>query len=279
MTIQELFTYCNDVVNKDVHGLPFGPDQFNNTLKFVNVELFQSAYSSARAVAEKAGEKLSSVVFDINDLRNFITMVALNTSTTAVGDLTVCRAPYPTDMEYPLSLWTTGKDVEIVSAYRLARLRASVVNRNFDEHPVAVQTDGYFEVYPNDLLAAASEPELVLTYLKRPSVPYYDYCYDEDDVPVFMPDDSFVVYSLVMGQYNLYQGTHASPTLLKLNVTHPYFDSSLSPNPTLYYDSVTVELEWDQSKHMDLANKIIERMGVNLRSPDITQYAVAKEVQ
>jgi hypothetical protein len=274
MTISEVFQYCQDVANKDVHGMPFGPDQFNNFIKFVNLELFQDAFAQSKVVSEQGGAKLSAVIFDTNDLKNFIKTAVLTASTNTVGNLTVGRSAYPTDMEYPMMIWSNGKDVEIVSVYKLGRIRSSVINRDFSERPVAVQTDGYFEYYPNDAT------DLLLTYLKQPSVPYYDYCYDENDIPVFMPVGSQIRYSLVTGYYSLYQYQDAEPhlTLIQHNVTHPYF-YNLAPTPSVIYYSLTIELEWDQTKHLYIAHKVLERMGINLRSPEVAQYAIQKDIK
>lgn len=272
MTISEIFLYCQDVANKDVHGMPFGPDQFNNLIKFVNIELFQDSFAQSKVISEQGGSKLSAVIFDTNDLKNFIKTATLTAGTNTVGSLTVGRTAYPADMEYPMMIWSNGRDVEIVSVYKLGRIRSSVINRDFSERPVAVQTDGYFEYYPNNITG------LLLTYLKKPDVPYYDYCYDENDIPVFMPVGSIIKYSLITGNYNLYSSALMSAVLLQANVTHPYF-FNLAPSPLVTYTSLTTELEWDQTKHLYIAHKILERMGINLRSPEVAQYAIQKDIK
>ena len=246
--------------------MPFGISQFNNVLSFVNMSLYQDLYSTSRTVAGQGGEKLSHILFQNNDLRNFVKNSLITNTTTTIGGLTIGRSPYPTDMEYPMMLWSAGRDVEIVSAYLLGRIRAGVVNRDFSEHPVAVETDGYFELYPNDLT------NLLLTYLKRPTTPYLDYCLDENDVPVYMETGSYIVYNLSLGYYNLY---NSDGTLAKANVTHDYFAGS-SPSPTVIYTSKTVELEWAATKHTHIANMILERMGVNLRSQEVTTWAAGR---
>lgn len=266
MTIVELFQFCQNIVNKDVHGMPFGIDQFNNILSFVNLSLYQDSYATSKTVAEQGGEKLSQVLFKNNDLRNFVKNGLITISTTTIGGLTIGRSPYPADMEYPMMLWASGKDVEIVSAYQLGRIRSSVINRDFSEHPVAIETDGYFEIYPNDLTG------LLLTYLKRPTTPYLDYCLDTNDVPVYMGVGSYIVYNLSLGYYNLY---NADSTLAKANVTHDYFTGS-APSPLVTYTSLTSELEWADTKHTHLANMILERMGVNLRAPEVAQWAAGR---
>ena len=266
MTIVELFQFCQNIVNKDVHGMPFGIDQFNNVLSFVNMSLYQDSYATSKTVAEQGGDKLANVLFQNNDLRNFIKNSLITNTTTAIGGLTIGRSPYPSDMEYPMMMWASGRDVEIVSAYLLRRIRAGVINRDFAEHPVAVETDGYFELYPNDLT------NLLLTYLKRPTKPYLDYCLDTGDVPVYMEVGSYVVYNLSLGYYNLY---NQDGTLAKANVTHDYFTGS-APSPTVIYTSLTTELEWADTKHTHIANMILERMGVNLRSPEVAQWAAGR---
>lgn len=266
MTIIELFKFCQNIVNKDVHGMPFGIDQFNNVLSFVNLSLYQDAYATSKMVAEQNGEKLSHVLFQNNDLRNFIKNAIITNTTTTIGGLTIGRSPYPTDMEYAMMLWAAGKDVEIVSSYLLRRIRSSVINRDLSEHPYAVETDGYFELYPNDLT------NLLLTYLKRPTTPYLDYCLDTNDVPVYMEVGSYIVYNLSLGYYNLY---NSDGTLAKSNVTHDYFTGS-APSPTVTYTSLTVELEWADTKHTHLANMVLERMGINLRSADVTNWAAGR---
>ena len=269
MTIDSIYQYVQAISNKDVAGNAFSPGQFNNLLEFENIELFQTHFQKAKALAAKEEVPLSDVLFNTSDLRNFIAEdVPAALSQVAAGGLTRVRMSYPTNFEYPISLIADNKPVDIKSTTALTRIRSGVLNQNFNEHPVAVQLDGVFELYPNDLTT------LLLTYLKTPTTPYYDYCLSVDsDAEVFMPVGSYVVYVPAQGQYNLYA---SDDSIIQEDVTHTYFDNSV-PNSGVTYTSVTAELEWNETQHITIANRILEKLGVNLRSPEVTQYAMTQD--
>jgi len=269
MTLDAIYQYVRDVSNKDVAGNAFSPDQFNNLLEFENLELFQTHFQKAKALAAKNEIPLADVLFDSSDLRNFIAESTIDTGAiNTAGGLSRMRRTYPTDFEYPISLIADNKPVDIKSAMELTRIRSGVLNQNFNEHPVAVQIDGAFELYPNNLTT------LLLIYLKTPTTPYYDYCLGvTSDTEIFMPVGSRVVYTLPHAQYNLY---NSLGVLLEWNVTHSYFNNSF-PTGGDTYTSLTVELEWDDLQHMIIANRILEKLGVNLRAPEVTQYAMTQD--
>lgn len=266
MTINEIYQYCQDVANKDMKGLAFTFGQFNNLIAFENIDLFQKAFTQAQALAKEKRVDLAEAIWSVSDLRNFIKTESLSPRTGLVGSLSVGRANYPSDFQYPIALMGDYRNVEILSISQLGRVRSGVLGRDLSTSPVAFCIDGAFEYYPNDLAV------LALTYLKTPNEPYCDFCVSADDLPVFMPEDSYIVYIAPKGQYCLYE---SDGTLIEAGVTHTYFEGT-APSPSVSYTSLTTELEWDATRHIEIANRILEKVGVNMRSPEVTQYAVSQ---
>lgn len=265
MTINELYRYVLDVSNKDTQGLTFSPAQFNNILSFVNTELFQKVFEQVEASARQGGYKLSDMIFQTADLKNFIDTQELITGTIRTyGSWTINELDYPVGYKYPLAAMNGTQNVSIWSASKLAKARTSVLNQNFNEHPVAIEKDGCFEIIPGTISS------IVLTFLRAPAAPYYDWCLSEYDEEIFMPVGSYIQYSAILDYYSLYE---ANSTLIERNVTHDSI-GTLTPNPAAIYTSLTTELEWDELKHTVLANRVLEKLGVNLRAPEVTQYAM-----
>ncbi|GEM_PF-3810996 len=264
MTIKEIYQYCEDLANKDQKGNAFGPDQFNNTMNFVSLELFQGFFKMAQEVAVEKGVPLSEVIFSMNDLRTFIAIVSIPSVNVFPIDNTFVSvvAPYPANYRYWLSLMANNVPVEIRPYSEISNYRGGMLNVNPDEHPLAFEGGGGFEIIPNDL------QKISMTYLRKPAVPFYDFCTTSDDLKIFMPVGSKIRYLGPTDYFVLYD---KNGDVICLDV---YKEGIANPSDT--YLSRTVELDWTDTMHPDIAMSVLEKMGINLREPGIVQWTQSK---
>jgi len=217
------------------------------------------------AVSEK--RPLSEVIFSMGDLRSFIAIDALLSK--AVGNInptfTTVSVSYPPDYRYWLSMIANNIPVTIKPYSEIGTYRGGIVNGNPDESPVAFEGPSGFEIIPNDL------DNISLTYLRNPAVPCYDYCISNDDLPIFMPVGSYIRGSMVLYIFILYDinGNVLAKDVMKEGLMHI----------TDTYASKTVELDWTDTMHESIALSILEKMGVNMRSPEIVQFTQSKEAK
>lgn len=283
MLIKELYLYVLNTSNKDNRGNACTPVMFNNWISFVVIDKFQNYFKQAQAISQQGNAELSDVIMALTDLHRFISTRSINAAKSyiyeeaiSVGDtaapapvlvLTVGIANYPSDFHYALSLNSNGRPVEIKSPLLLKKYRGGMVVESPDDSPVAFIEDGKIEYLPNDLT------RLVLTYLRTPVKPFYDFCMSSADIEIYMEIGTYVKYDSTNTRYNLYSSNGG---VLYNDVIHDFFEG-LTPNPVVKYSSKTTELDWDETKHKEIANAILEKMGVNLRSPEVAQWAAANQ--
>lgn len=98
----------------------------------------------------------------------------------------------------------------------------------------------------------SSLSKVILTYLKSPSTPFFDYYYDDD-------------YNI---QYLSASGTH----LLTTGETGRLGETAGST-----VISSTVELEWEDTEKIKILHRIVTKLGVSMDEQLVAQYATAKE--
>jgi hypothetical protein len=256
MNILELYKSCQNLSNKDSKGNGFTIEMLNNELPIVSLEKFQSYWKLAQNIAASEKKDLAEVIFDLQNLSSFVAIENANDSKPEFID-------YPADFRYSLSMVADNKPVDIRPYTEIGRFRRGFCSGNPDEKPLAFEGDGKFEMIPNDL------KNIRLTYLRAPATPYYDFCLSADDLEIFMPEGSYVKYSLNMLEiFILYD---SDGVLIESNVFREDFDILVR------YNSKTIELDWPDVVHPQIANSVLERLGVNLRSPEIVQWTQAQE--
>jgi hypothetical protein len=265
MNIYQTYKHLLDVINKDQRGRAFSIDQYNNMLPFENIALFQYYVTKAEQIAAQGQKELSQVIYEMANLSNFIeTEELVGYSQAPYGSILIGRVNTPDNFQYSIALTSGNQPVEVVSIQTLQKYRRGVVHEDLAENPVAFIGNHVLEFLPNDL------DSMVLTYLRTPVEPYLDYCVDADDMEVFMPAGYYIIYVYGTLSLNLYDD---KGKLVRLGVTHPFFEGYVPPvNPTAY-TSKTVEIEWDEVKWTVLADRILFKMGLNQRDPLVIQTA------
>ena len=260
MTIQEIRQYCQDLSNKDSKGDGFTLLQFNNGLKFAVISRFENTWKLAQEISASEKRPLAEVIFEMGDLRHFVKREELTMgSMGSIGGIVYNYLNYPEGFRYTIGMSANNIPVAVMRYALANNKRSGVLIGNLDENPVAFEGDGHFEIIPNDV-----EP-IVLTYLRKPATPYYDYCLSSDDLETFMPVGSRVQWSKALAQWILYD---ENGKLMLQEVTRDDFTDH-----NKVYTSQTIELDYEDTKHKEIADEVLAQLGVNLRAPEIVQYA------
>lgn len=254
MTIDTFIRYVLDLARKDGKGNVIQPSAIVNWLTFVMLDDFNNLLTEAQSLAERNNIPLANVIFDVKDLRRFVKSEALSVNHVLVGGINSARASLPDDFKYELGCTANMVNVELLSSTLLHKYRGSVLNGNPEESPKAFVGGGYMEVVPNDLTG------LVLTYLRTPAKPFYDFCIDENDNEVFMPVGSYIIYNPNEDETELHasDGTFIIAPVIKQGISLPY-------------TSQTVELDWDEINHVRFANNVAHKLGINLKNAALIQ--------
>jgi hypothetical protein len=113
--------------------------------------------------------------------------------------------------------------------------------RSLGHQPVGVIEGSTITVYPTNAT------ELQLSYIRIPVTPIYDYYMDQYGTEVCMAAST--THALGTGEIGSLGQTSGTVS------------------------SLTVELEWDDYVHPQIAIRILEKLGVSLRESDIIQYS------
>jgi len=254
MSIDSFIKYVYDLARKDGKGNVVSPAAIINWLTYVMLDDFNSLMTQALTLAEQRQVKLANVIFDIKDLRQFVNTKELTERGVGIFGSNVSTAEWtlPTDFKYELGCTAGMINVELLSSTLLPKYRGSVLNGNPEESPKGFIGAGVLSVIPTDL------SDLVLVYLRTPAKPYYDFCMDSNDAEIFMPVGSKLKkVNNVVGLYD------KNDILIKDNVSHSSGQSA--------YDSLTVDLDWDETNQTRFLNAVAHKLGINLKNPILTQ--------
>lgn len=263
MTIQEFYKHLQNLSNKDSKGNAFTIDMLNIEVKITVINKFQEYVKLAQNAAISQNKELADVIFDMQNLSSFVKLEDLIiTNQGTLAGVSVCYADYPRDFGYSISFIADNKPGDIKPYSQISRYRRNTLC-NPDDKPLAFEGDGRYEFIPNDVSIVG------LTYLRMPAEPYYDWCFGPGDLEIFMPVGSYV--RCKTGKVNHFRLYNANGTVLESEVSRSDFDEAV-----IYY-SKTVELDWPSTSHEQLANDVLQKLAVNLRSPEMVQYTQSKE--
>ncbi len=271
MTVNEILTLVNFIINKEVSGDALVPDSYNSLLKEVNISLFNEYWG---AYIPLIGEPMLQYVLSDSPLSTFIEKDDIN-CTKSTGQATL-----PTDIIHLFSIDSSvsGLSIDIITPYEAYKRKGSVLSIPAKVKPFGFIQGSKFQAYPFDQslgissgggMSLATVP-LNIVYLRLPVAPFYDYCQSNTSLKrVFMPEDSVIVEITVPGtRYDLYlDGVAISTDVTKTGVT------SGGVAGATVYTSLTNELEWKENTHTQFISRILSKVGINLSEPTITQYA------
>ena len=259
MTLGVIYDLINYIVGKEWVGGTFTIPQLNNLLPMAQYDLLNAELEKV-----DAGEltPISGAVVGKSPLRPFYKSADLSIDIYGFATL-------PTDYLRWAGITTSDlRAIEVVSHQMFAERQSNVLRRA-DINPFGVFANNEFCVVPYDLAPAvftSSLPTIKMWYLRTPATPYYDYCQDSTTLEqIYMPVGSYI--TLVQAKNVLYDvnGNVLNADVTKSNMT------------VLPYTSKSIELEWDANMHVDIIRRVLDKVGVNLQEPAITNYALALE--
>jgi hypothetical protein len=252
MTLDEIRKYTEAVADKDRSGHGCTEEQFNLYLKAVNIDLFNLEWDRVLSAAAAQSAKVSTI------LKTYTPLYIFKADTDICVGATPGEFALPGDYRHYLMVSEAGsgadRDIEVVDEDEFqARSHNAIVN-NPDRKPFCRIQGGNIIVVPNDI------SDINLVYVSTPETPYYDWVYSTTtDAIYYMPEGS------VLDGTDLKQGA----AVLYANVAH----TGTVADP---YTGLSNELEWREDRHVEIANRILVKMGVNLRDGDMFQMLKAE---
>ena len=258
MTVNQIYQFVLDQWRKDHKGVVLPPDVFNNWIQFVSLDMFNGIVTQAESMAAQGNVDIADVIFQTVIFGNFIKDAAIATAQDTIGGLTIGYIPTPADCKLPLGLMMmkpinlgVSNIITKKSPLLKTKYRASVLNGDVGNNPVYFVEDGRLEFIPNDLT------DLILTYMRTPAAPYFDFCMSSSDQVIFMPVGSHI--DIVVN------GSVTTNVLYDVNGVVLASDVSSDKMTASTYLSQTIELDWDETQHEKIANLVAEKLGINLR--------------
>ena len=263
MNLQWIFDLLNYVIDKEQIGNAISATEFNTLLPSVQWELVNAELDK---LVKDALTPIAGVMVSGSILNPFKKTAQLNPVDGSVA--------IPTDYVRFMSFGQFGFNTDTVTVANQFREITPVTPDQFvkiqnniyarpDIHPVVKILDQFYFL-PNDI------PLVNLDYIRVPKTPYYDYCQDATTGnAIYMPVGSYLV---------------DTGTQINLVIDNPSIGATVilysgvynDPAKSYPYNSLTVELEWEQRAYEDLVLRLLSRAGVNLSAEGITQYAEAK---
>lgn len=251
MTLQEILDLINYVANKEQSGNTLSIPQYNNLLKTVNIDYFKLKYGLPEdyrvgmPLARQAWENTQAIT---DALRRFKVIMGSPNAQMTVSNNGIAVLPtdyvHVSSIRYIQNVNNTScghkeyiRTVEVITDDQLSDRLSNNVKKPSYRYPVAVFYNSYVQFYPKDLHAVD------FTYLRLPLTPYYDFYMDTNDNVVYLPP----------------------------NTTSP-----ITGNPPSHA-SQSVELEWGEECHIDIARLLLSYIGINLREVPLLQYAEMKK--
>lgn len=283
MNLNEILLKLQFVTNKSHSGRRLTPEYYNVLLADANNVKFYTEWRLLTMAAKEAGGiVLESMIEDtpLNRYKKDATLMAPD----ATG-----KVDLPVDFHHAFGMFCKYENIirkiDICSEAEINMHLTSLAMPSLLYAPKAVRYGTYLRVYPFNV---GLEPNKIkLTYLARPAVPYYDYCFrNAVALPIYMPVGSYLAMDADGIRANLYNVNNG---VIAYNVTHPLFnnitsgseesddtpadnDRSADPNnptDTTRYTSRSVELDWNEEQIPAIIAIMLEPFGVNLRDQQV----------
>ena len=243
MNLDQLYRVVNYISAKVVSGNTLTPDNYNDLLPTVqdiitNDELKKLVQDELSPVPDE--------LLSLSPLRPFRFM-----DTLIVGSSGFTSAPNDY-IRWSSMLNSRNAPITVVSDHTAAIRQGNVFGRS-DIKNFCYIVGGAFRFIPYDI------GTIYLNYIRKPLVPYFDWCLDANYNVVFMPYQSYI--TAVGAIQVLYD---VNDVVLASDVTKA--DMNYLPFP-----SRTVELEWEERYAPIFIGQLLKLVGINLKENDLTQ--------
>lgn len=275
MTLQQILDYCNYMLSKNQKGNTIDPDEISLALQASNIDLFEF-WIRQMLLAKQLPLEGQRNIFATSPLKKFTNNKNWNSvGNSGVLDLpagfrqgiiATCTIPIPSTE--PNTEQLVIKPFDLFTEEEFEMLRTSVLSQDFSSLPAGVIRGNKLQVLGKNIL------KISMVYYRAPTTPFYDYYMKNDEVK-YLPPTYFVV-SIGNGYiYNVWRQLVDYDELVDTGVYYPFY----SPIPATRVNSRSVELEWDESFHLAIANRVLERMALNIRDMKVTQYTQGEQAQ
>lgn len=314
MTLQEIFDYVNFVISKDVSGQVLDPVRFNTLLNAVNVEYFRAESDKLLALSAQPSE-VKETAYSLSPVKKFVeewityacssgvetvpvdfevplAMTALinnrlkNVKIMTEDEFAVARTsllqrdvtnnPVCVKRRNELKFYPPKIDKVYVTYLRMPQTPYYDYCLDSDDNIIEMPVGSYLSatVTPGvfDLKTTADDGEVVLysgVSLVEGATHDLDYYVDEEDNVVVIPSGAYLRETSVGGVYEVLTKDEPTSATLVENVT--------KPGGVAGYDSLTTELDWEARFHKSFADRILEKVGMNIQSMETVQFAKSKE--
>ena len=257
MDLGTIFNVINYIIDKDATGEVFTPENYNDVLELVNLELNNEEEEVLKQIMLNAGNIPYNLadLYDGSPLRAF--KIPVVNANVVDGYYTL-----PDNYSYRISARSkvpyVFRDIEFVTDTEANKRITGILNNSLEENPIGIVGKDKIEFYPNDIT------KIDFVYIKIPNTPYFDYCINNNNgMTIYMPVGYYVKPSDVGGLYDLYDD---SDVIVQADVTYPNYTG----NPSM---SQTVELEWNVKYYIKIIIRILEKSGINIGNEMVEQYA------
>lgn len=252
MTLDDIKKLTETILNREFSGRSISEDQFNILAPNANFKLFEFYIDQLKKTSTQENPYLE-LLKRSTELRPF--------KVTKTGEESL---PFslPDDYKDYISLGiydqnSIFRDSEFVTEQELNNYRTNVIVPNLNQYPKSCVIGT--EIYS----VPTNNTKYELRYLRVPKDIFYDYCVSLDDLQSrYMPVGSFI--ESVGGIWCL---KSSSGEILYSNVEHPVHANQ-------FYESLTVELEWNETVHPKIVYFILLEMGIKFKEELVVQYAM-----
>lgn len=260
MNLEDYRIYCNNIMNREELGKPASPEEFNTLIKLAVNDFYKEQYKAFMQAWGRTPDGVSLPYYQAA-LENLLKKKTLSNS----GDGT---ATLPPNYKYPVSA-SLKIDGILINAQILSpdQVDNALYNDFLDitEYPVVLITDNNIEGIPS------SYTDVLFRYFESITEPNYDYCISNTTGRIiYMPVDSTLVDD---NGTTVLAYTDADGNITKIIAS----DVSHVTNPTLPYDSTSIEIEFSDDFFTEIAGKVIEAMAAKSRESSVMQYGKSEQ--
>ena len=259
MTIEQIYDYVLFLSNKDEKSGDVVPDDFNNIINAVNLELVEFEWALLMSTVKMTGTSLERLLYN----NNFLNLFTVTETVPVINDNLIDYEPDFFKLIKLLQVSPTIVDIELVNEIDLARRRAGVADRAINLHPVCVLREEGIHIFP---AYPATKPgyDIEVTYVRMPQTPFYDYYIDSNDVRKYFAEDDWAIWDSGSSSWKIYSAN----VLIASNCRYPNARNTQESN-----FSLSLELEWWEGAHIRFINRVLEKMGIPLSQADLEQYS------
>lgn len=237
MNLYSLFEATNFRLAKDKQGNAYTPDKFNIALEAISSDRFEKELEKVIKFTANGVEIIPDT--DQPQISWFRQKSSLKAHLEGYS--------LPLDYRHYISLKLGGRKATPVSPDILDKYASSVLTFNPNEKPVCAYYDDLLDPHVQTIPLNTGA---LLTYYRKPLVPYMDYVVDASRRVYFMPVDSVLTSGGVLND--------SLGNLIVSGVSH--ITATAFP-----YTSRTEELDWRETFHSSFIDYLVEWGAMNLR--------------